>query len=76
MQAFRKKLSSVHGANSLFQESVSYRKRTVPFFTGTALGGIHILHNRKKINFNYFFHQHMHCRHSFVDSALDPALQL
>ena len=31
MQAFRKKISSVHGANSLFQESVSYRKRTVPF---------------------------------------------
>ena len=55
MQAFRKKISSVHGANSLFQESVSYRKRTVPFFTGTALGGIHILHNRKKTILITFF---------------------
>ena len=38
-----------------FQESVSYRKRTVPFLQELLLGGIHILHNRKKTILITFF---------------------
>lgn len=52
-KAFRKNITSVHGANSLFKNPFHIEKNS-SLFTGTALGGIHILHNRKN-NFNYFF---------------------